>query len=60
MTTMIDMEKDFSKFLDSQTYDNAEQFLFDALRSAYRAGWNAAMTSCMPADSAKNTSPDSF
>ena len=47
---MFDMEKNFCEFLDSDQYDLAEQFLFDSIRSAYLAGWNAALKSQVSAD----------
>ena len=35
-------EGKFSNFLDSKTYDAAEETLFSLLRSAFAAGWEAA------------------
>ncbi|MBR1535082.1 MAG: hypothetical protein IJ639_11995 [Ruminococcus sp.] len=38
----VDFEKSFSDYLDRKEYDEAEQALFTAVRSAYKAGWDAA------------------
>ncbi|MBQ9515723.1 MAG: hypothetical protein IJR57_06395 [Ruminococcus sp.] len=38
----MDFEKSFSDYLDRKEYDEAEQALFAAVRSAYKAGWDAA------------------
>lgn len=38
----IDFEKSFSDYLETKEYDEAEQALFTAARSAYKAGWSAA------------------
>lgn len=37
-----DFEKAFSDFLDRREYDGAEAALFDMVRTAFLAGWNAA------------------
>jgi len=39
------MEKAFSDFLDGDTYEKAEASLFDLVRAAFRAGWDAALSS---------------
>ena len=38
----VDFEKSFSDYLDRSEYDEAEQALFSIVRTAYKAGWNAA------------------
>ena len=35
-------EQAFGSFLDRQEYDQAEQALFDIVRAAFLAGWQAA------------------
>jgi len=37
-----DFEKAFSDFLERKEYDEAENALFDMVRTAFLAGWNAA------------------
>ena len=37
-----EFEESFSKFLEGRTYDEAEEWLFSLLRSAFAAGWKAA------------------
>ncbi|MDR1805433.1 MAG: hypothetical protein LBQ80_01495 [Clostridium sp.] len=37
-----DFEKSFSEYLNGKEYDNAEEALFEIVRSAFRAGWEAA------------------
>lgn len=39
---MEDLERAFSEFIDRQEYDKAENALFDIVRIAFVAGWNAA------------------
>ena len=38
----VDFEKSFADFLDRKEYDDAESSLFSIVRSAYKAGWDAA------------------
>ncbi len=37
-----ELEKAFSDFIDGEEYDRAESTLFDLIRQAFTAGWNAA------------------
>ncbi len=37
-----DFEKAFGDFLERKEYDEAESALFDMVRTAFLAGWNAA------------------
>ena len=37
-----DFELAFSNFLDRREYDEAENALFEIVRAAFLAGWNAA------------------
>lgn len=37
-----DFEKAFGNFIDRREYDEAESALFDVVRAAFLAGWNAA------------------
>ena len=37
-----EFEESFSEFLESHTYDEAEEWLFTLLRGAFAAGWKAA------------------
>ncbi len=37
-----DFEKGFSDFLECQQYDEAENIMFELIRSAFIAGWKAA------------------
>jgi hypothetical protein len=37
-----DFEKAFDDFMECREYDQAENALFSAARSAFRAGWMAA------------------
>lgn len=37
-----EFEEAFSKFLDGEIYDKAEEGLFQLIRAAFIAGWNAA------------------
>ena len=41
--TTDQFEKAFSDFLDSDICDQAENQIFSALRTAFLAGWQAAM-----------------
>lgn len=38
----MDFEKAFSNFLERREYDTAEGALFDMVRIAFKAGWEAA------------------
>jgi len=35
-------EKAFGNFIDGDEYDSAEEALFQIVREAFKAGWNAA------------------
>ena len=37
-----EFERMFSEFLDAEAYDKVETDLFELVRSAYHAGWEAA------------------
>ena len=37
-----ELEKAYSDFLDGEVYDKAEDRLFNLIRVAFVAGWNAA------------------
>lgn len=37
-----ELEKAYSDFLDGEIYDKAEEGLFQLIRAAFIAGWNAA------------------
>jgi hypothetical protein len=42
MSNNDDFEKLFSKYIDSEKYDMAEDFLFSIIRGAYKSGWHDA------------------
>jgi hypothetical protein len=45
MMQQSSFEKAFSDFIDGDTYEKAEASLFELVRAAFRAGWEAAMSS---------------
>jgi len=39
---IIDFEKSFGDFIDRREYDKAQNALFEMVRIAFKAGWEAA------------------
>lgn len=37
-----ELEEAFSDFIDGEIYDKTEEALFELIRAAFLAGWNAA------------------
>ena len=41
----IEFDRAFSEFLDNPVYDKANEYLFELTKTAFMAGWKAAMDS---------------
>ncbi len=50
MCDKVDFEKAFSDFLDSRSYDDADNAMFQLSRDSFEAGWKAACGQSVESD----------